>query len=72
MKEENVCNYNICNICNKKLKITNEFKCKCNLFFCRLHRFPEEHQCNIDYKNQGKEVIEKNNPLIKNNKIITF
>ena len=55
--------------CNKKLGLT-DFKCKCELFFCSLHRLPEVHECSYDYKTKGRETIIKNNPLIICDKVI--
>ena len=72
MEVGNICNSENCNFCQKKLKLVSTFKCKCGFNFCKLHRLPEQHECTYDYKNEGKINIEKNNPLIKNNKIITF
>ena len=37
------------NLCRKKLKLT-DYKCRCGNRFCQLHRLPEMHKCNIDYK----------------------
>lgn len=60
-----------CNICNKKITLLS-FNCKCNNVFCALHRFPEEHQCPIDYKKIGKDEIDKNNPIINPNKVVVL
>jgi predicted nucleic acid binding AN1-type Zn finger protein len=54
-KNINYCNYNYC---NRKLKLIN-YPCKCKNNFCKLHKLPEQHNCEYDYK-------ENNN---KNNKI---
>ena len=35
--------------CNKKLKIT-DLSCKCGKTFCKIHKFPEDHSCEYDYK----------------------
>ena len=56
-----------CLNCNKKTMISIE--CKCNKFFCLKCRTPEIHNCNFDYKKDGKSKIEKNNPKIINKKI---
>mgnify|MGYP001350986162 FL=1 len=57
MKSENInnCPYDDC---NRKLKLIN-YPCKCKKIFCKLHKQPEQHNCEYDYK-------ENNN---KNNKI---
>jgi hypothetical protein len=59
---------NRCNKCNKKLKLT-AFKCKCDEYYCDAHVFSTCHDCPFDYKKQGKERLEKNNPLIMHKKI---
>jgi len=59
---------NRCNKCNKKLKLT-AFKCKCDEYYCDAHIFSSCHDCPFDYKKQGRERLEKNNPLIMHKKI---
>lgn len=50
----NRCNYPEC---SKKLRIT-DLKCKCNYIYCSLHRLPEQHDCNFNYKlNDQKKII---------------
>ncbi|ORX76972.1 hypothetical protein BCR32DRAFT_193624, partial [Anaeromyces robustus] len=60
---------NVCEFCNKKLRITATYKCKCNKIFCAAHRYSECHNCTYDYKQQGKKDLEKNNPLVVKDKI---
>ena len=59
---------NRCNKCNKKLKLT-AFKCKCDEYFCDAHIFSACHDCPFDYKKQGRDRLEKNNPVIIHKKI---
>lgn len=42
--------------CKKKLKNTN-FICRCDKRFCNMHRLPEDHQCNFDYKQYAKNCV---------------
>jgi hypothetical protein len=42
-----------CFSCNKKTGMLG-FECKCGYSFCGMHRYPEEHKCDFDYKNEGK------------------
>jgi hypothetical protein len=35
--------------CKKKLLLT-DFACKCEKIYCSLHRSPELHGCNFDFK----------------------
>lgn len=71
-KTPNEIDTNSCAICNKKLKLVNNFKCKCQYHFCKIHKFPEEHNCSFNYKLEGKNLLEKNNPIIKCEKINIF
>ena len=59
---------NRCNKCNKKLKLT-AFKCRCDYYYCDTHRYSDCHDCPFDYKKKGKELLEKNNPVIIHKKI---
>ena len=60
---------NKCPICNKKLKLTN-LMCKCNNTYCNINSPPELHNCTFDYKKQGQDLLNKNNPKIISNKIV--
>ncbi len=51
--------------CNKKLKWSNEYECKCGLKFCALHRLPEQHDCGFNYKNHNNEDIIKSMKCVK-------
>lgn len=69
-----------CASCNKKVGLLG-FPCRClnenndPCVFCASCRIPrikpsdEGHDCNFDYKQLGREIIEKNNPLIQSVKI---
>lgn len=57
-------NPNRCLTCRKRVGLTG-FKCRCGSMFCGSHRYPEQHECNFDYKKVGKEAIAKANPVIK-------
>ncbi|KAI3918145.1 hypothetical protein MKX01_041465 [Papaver californicum] len=60
-----------CSSCNKKVGLT-AIKCKCGSVFCSLHRYPEKHSCDFDYKGVGRESLAKLNPQIKADKIDRF
>lgn len=47
-----------CNVCKKRLLLTS-LVCRCGLKFCEMHRYPEEHECSYDYKNEGRKDLEK-------------
>lgn len=55
--------------CNKKLDLY-AFVCRCEKSYCPKHRLPESHKCSYDFKTNGKALLEKNNPLVVNKKII--
>ncbi|MCL7029773.1 hypothetical protein MKW94_003431 [Papaver nudicaule] len=59
---------NRCFSCNKKVGLT-AVKCKCGSVFCSLHRYPEKHSCDFDYKGAGQETIAKLNPQVNGNKL---
>ncbi|MCL7045294.1 hypothetical protein MKW94_030061 [Papaver nudicaule] len=59
---------NRCFSCNKKVGLT-AVKCKCGSVFCSLHRYPEKHSCDFDYKGAGKETIAKLNPQVNGDKL---
>ena len=50
--------------CRKKLNITNGFPCRCQRVFCAKHRHPELHACTFDYKEEGRKLLEKANPVV--------
>lgn len=62
---------NGCWSCKKKVAfakhITN--KCRCGHVFCDQHRQAEAHDCEFDYKVEGRERIERANPLVRADKI---
>ena len=44
--------------CKKKLTLTS-LQCKCEMKFCDMHRYPEDHACSFDYIAQGKANLQK-------------
>lgn len=62
-----------CKVCRKKLNLLQRTigKCQCdeNAVFCLNHRFPRTHACTIDFLNQSKEKLRKNNPVIEAERI---
>ncbi|XP_028783197.1 zinc finger A20 and AN1 domain-containing stress-associated protein 12-like [Neltuma alba] len=52
-----------CKSCNRKVGVTGGFRCRCGDLFCGKHRYPEEHSCTVDYKQIGRQLIQKQNPL---------
>ncbi|RKP17869.1 hypothetical protein ROZALSC1DRAFT_30373 [Rozella allomycis CSF55] len=44
--------------------------CKCGGYFCPSHRFNDQHLCTYDFKKEGREKIAKENPLIRNHRLL--
>ena len=61
---------NRCYICNIKVGLLG-FQCKCDKIklFCSLHRYSIDHNCDFDFKEHSKKILEKNNPKIIADKI---
>ena len=57
-----------CAKCDKKLKLT-AIKCRCDKYFCSAHRYSDLHDCEFDYKNFGKKLLEKQNPTVAPQKV---
>lgn len=57
-----------CEICNKKVGLI-EFKCRCGHLYCGTHRYPKEHACTFDFKKFDREMLVKDNPLIRADKL---
>ena len=55
--------------CRKKLSLvdTTMGGCKCEKFFCSLHRDPESHQCSYDWHNTKKNELAK---ILNSNKCV--
>ncbi|CAL8122069.1 unnamed protein product [Prunus armeniaca] len=59
---------NRCESCNRKVGVLG-FECRCGGVFCGKHRYPETHSCNLDLKQAGRDVLAKQNPLCKGDKL---
>ncbi|XP_072979518.1 zinc finger A20 and AN1 domain-containing stress-associated protein 9-like [Typha angustifolia] len=59
---------NRCFLCRKRVGLTG-FICRCGGTYCAVHRYSEVHKCSFDYRTAGREVIAKENPVIKAEKI---
>lgn len=57
-----------CGYCNKKLKLT-DITCRCGIRFCPEHRYSDKHLCTFDYKEFGKNILLKENPIINSSKL---
>ena len=55
--------------CKKKLSAV-KFTCNCGKNYCTAHRLAESHNCTYDFREEGKKILEENNPLVVKPKII--
>ena len=60
---------NRCLKCQKKLRLTNSFSCKCGGIYCANCRYSNIHQCTFDYLKHAQEDLVKKNPMIQPNKL---
>lgn len=58
----------LCEICHKKVKIY-AVQCKCKRILCKNHVFPKNHDCDFDYKNEGKLMLEKTLVAVQSQKV---
>lgn len=56
-----------CKKCKKQNYLI--FNCRCGNQYCLIHRLPEEHECDYDYKEYKRNILMKRNPVIKSEKI---
>ena len=59
-----------CNKCNKKIKLVEQFKCKCNQLLCTIHRYSDTHDCTFDWKSHDREILTKMNPVVVADKLL--
>ena len=58
-----------CMNCSKKVGLLGH-ECSCSFVFCSKCRHPEDHMCQVNYMEKGKQQIAKNNPLIQEDKLV--
>ena len=58
--------------CKRKIKLIDDYVCKCGLRTCKHHRFFTEHNCTFNYKNEFANKLEKLNPKIVGKKMETI
>jgi len=61
-----------CPVCSKKIGLATSFECKCGSTLCARCRMPEDHACPVNYRDLGKRVLEKENPVVVAAKIVKF
>ena len=55
-----------CFKCNKKLKLTEQFECKCSNLYCKQHRL--NHNCKFDYREHCSKILTKEMPKVVGSK----
>lgn len=58
-----------CSLCDKRLRLTNSFSCRCSQVFCPQHRHPHIHNCSYDYVSAGRLALARENPLVTKDKL---
>jgi len=53
-----------CFVCAKKTGLATSYQCRCGNNFCATHRYAEAHNCNYDYKTEGRKLLENSNPVV--------
>ncbi|KAI8088943.1 uncharacterized protein BX664DRAFT_331779 [Halteromyces radiatus] len=55
-----------CFKCRVKVPLAKQTinKCRCDYVFCDSHRFPDRHDCEVDYAKIGRDLLAKNNPKL--------
>ena len=70
MKETNMKSHcDLCEVCNRKVKLFSVITCKCRKTLCKHHFATENHACEFDYRSQGREELEQQNPIVEAQKI---
>ncbi len=54
-----------CEVCRKKIKSVLPIKCKCEKYFCNMHKIPIDHKCKYDYIKTTIDKLNRENPKIK-------
>ncbi|SBT87471.1 zinc finger protein, putative [Plasmodium malariae] len=57
-----------CFLCNKRIGLLG-IKCRCEHYFCALHRYADTHNCTFDYKKYYKDQLMKNNVKVVADKV---
>jgi hypothetical protein len=58
-----------CYSCNKKLRLAQQFSCKCEFTFCAEHRYADKHECSFDHAGRAKDLLAKANPSVVADKL---
>uniref|UniRef100_A0A6C0HM42 AN1-type domain-containing protein n=1 Tax=viral metagenome TaxID=1070528 RepID=A0A6C0HM42_9ZZZZ len=63
-------NIKLCTLdsCARKLGLI-PFQCRCTGNFCKIHRMPETHACEFDFKTSGRAALQRENCVVVYQKI---
>ncbi|XP_059608814.1 uncharacterized protein LOC132256421 [Phlebotomus argentipes] len=53
-----------CAECKKKLGLIMVMRCHCEKVFCPQHRYAEAHNCSYNFKQEGRKILTRENPLV--------
>ncbi|KAI7888085.1 uncharacterized protein EV154DRAFT_518631 [Mucor mucedo] len=55
-----------CFQCRLKVPLAKQAanKCRCGYVFCDRHRYPDRHDCDVDFLKRDREILAKNNPKL--------
>ncbi|KAI8367114.1 hypothetical protein BD560DRAFT_371886 [Blakeslea trispora] len=55
-----------CFSCRLKVPLAKQAtnKCRCGYVFCDKHRYPDRHDCDVDYAKMDREILARNNPKL--------
>ena len=59
---------NRCSQCRKKSHVL--LKCSCEKTFCMMCRHADLHSCGIDYREQAKQKLIQENPVVVAEKVL--
>ncbi|KAI8869708.1 hypothetical protein GQ42DRAFT_24949 [Ramicandelaber brevisporus] len=59
-----------CFYCRGKVPLVKQItnKCKCSFVYCDTHKQPQKHDCTFDYASYGKDILQRLNPKVAENK----
>lgn len=58
-----------CSKCGKRLRVTNNYSCRCGSIYCIQHRFHDQHDCTFDYKAMAIAKLAAQNPKVAGRRI---
>lgn len=61
-----------CCECRLKLRFATTYVCKCGKNLCCTHRYPEEHECCFDWRDESRAALVAENPRVVAAKIVRF